>query len=141
MKTQQTQQTTITNAQLLAAYDAMRRVGESNSKDRELAKKFARILLILEAKLRLFQTARNNLLRSNAVRDEKGEIVYQDQHQQSPRMRWEFQSAMADLENDTVTFRCEKISDADLEEVRNANTLAALNPLLECSLAYAPEEE
>lgn len=136
-----TQPVTMTNDQLLVAHEAMRQLGESNSKDQESAKKFARILLILEAKLRLYRTVRNNLIRSNAVRDEKGEILYQDPYQQSPRMKWEFQSALADLENDKVSFRCEKISDADLEEVRNANTLAALNPLLECSLAYAPEEE
>ena len=131
-----TQSVTITNAQLIETYDAMRKLGESNSKNQDLAKKFARILLILEAKLRLYQTARNNLLRSNAVKNEHGEIAYIDQYQQSPRMKWEFQSAMADLENDKVSFRCEQLGDEDLADVRNANMLVALNPLLEHGLTY-----
>lgn len=129
-----TQPVAMTNDQLLAAHEAMRQLGESNSKDQELAKKFARILLILEAKLRLYRMVRNNLIRSNAVRDEKGEILYQDPYRQSPRMRWEFQSSLADLENDTVSFRCERLTEEDLGDVKNANMLAALNPLLEKSL-------
>lgn len=56
-------------------------------------------------------------------------------------MRWEFQSELADLENDTVSFRCERISDDELGEMNIANMLVALNPLLEQSLTYEQESD
>lgn len=130
----------MSNIQALGAREAVRRLGESNGKNREAAQKLARIGLILDAKVVLYEKTRRNLIVSNTVKDEEGNILYQDEYQQNPRTRWEMQMELADLDNEEIRFRCETLT---LDEVgeQGSNMLISLNPLLAEPLLSEIEEE
>ena len=130
----------MSNMQAVAAREAIRRLGESNGKDRQAAQKLARIGLILDGRVRLYEQTRRNLIVSNTVKDEVGKILYHDEYQQNPRTRWEMQMELADLDNEEVRFRCETLT---LEEVgeQGSNMLISLNPLLAEPLLSEIEEE
>lgn len=130
----------MSNLQAMAAREAIRRLGESNGKDRAAAQKLARIGLILDSKVMLYEKTRRNLIVSNTVKDEAGNILYHDEYQQTPRTRWEMQMELADLDNEEVRFRCETLT---LEEVgeQGSNMLISLNPLLAEPLLSEIESE
>lgn len=121
---------TMTNMQAMVARNAIRQIGEANGKNRAQAEKLARIGLFLDAKVHLYEVTRRNLIRSNAVRGEDGEIVYVDSYKQNACLRWELQGELADLDNETVSLRVETLTVDELGDSATTNLLISLAPLL-----------
>lgn len=121
---------TMTNLQAIAARTAINRLGESNGRNREIAERFARIGIMLDGHLRLYEVTRRNLIKSNVLTDSEGNTLFHDAHGQTPRLRWGTEDDVAALDNDRVTLRLEKLTISDLGDNPNSNTLIALAPLL-----------